>query len=314
MSGAPFELQLRMLDLMEEQIDRWNERIDREQEIQDSGGEPRPLPRRARLARSGAEVRAIAAAGEIAIVHTLEGAHALECKVERLDQLHERGVAMITLSHFFANGLGRTTGGIPKTSSGVLRRLCPGLDPYAFSGGPARGGLTAAGRRFVSRMRELGMLIDVTHSAEEMRRDIYDLLGTDVPVVATHVGAHALHEDPYNLKDDEIGHIAASGGAVGVIFMNYWLDPHPPELLQADAGLENIWRTARQIQEASGGSWDHVMIGTDFDGFSDPPDDVVNASQLGKVTAKFLERGLSRDDAKKVLGGNALRVLESVWR
>ena len=62
------------------------------------------------------------------------------------------------------------------------------------------------------------------------------------------------------------------------------------------------------------GSFDHVALGTDFDGFTDPPDDVRDASQLGKVTRMLLERGVRETDVRKILGGNAQRVLERGWR
>ncbi len=55
-------------------------------------------------------------------------------------------------------------------------------------------------------------------------------------------------------------------------------------------------------------------MGTDFDGFTDPPDDVRDASHLGRVTAMLLDRGVPEPDVLKILGGNAQRVLEAGWR
>ncbi|MEE9578775.1 MAG: membrane dipeptidase, partial [Gemmatimonadota bacterium] len=62
------------------------------------------------------------------------------------------------------------------------------------------------------------------------------------------------------------------------------------------------------------GSWEHAMLGTDFDGFTDPPDDVPDASHLGAVTQMMIDRGLPEVEIKRILGGNALRVLQSGWR
>jgi membrane dipeptidase len=117
-----------------------------------------------------------------------------------------------------------------------------------------------------------------------------------------------LRNDPYNLTDDELREIAASGGAVGVIFMTYWLSPDEPKY-----GLEMIWKTIEHVHDVTG-SWDHLMLGTDFDGFTDPPDDVRDASELPKVTQMLLDRGVAEDDVMKILGGNATRVLEVGWR
>ncbi len=56
------------------------------------------------------------------------------------------------------------------------------------------------------------------------------------------------------------------------------------------------------------------MLGTDFDGFTDPPDDVEDASRMPDVTRMLLERGVSEADVQKILGGNAQRILETGWR
>ena len=59
---------------------------------------------------------------------------------------------------------------------------------------------------------------------------------------------------------------------------------------------------------AATGSWEHVMVGTDFDGLTDPPDDVPDASELPRVTHALLDRGVPEDDLRKILGGNTRRV------
>ncbi|HYT82161.1 MAG TPA: membrane dipeptidase, partial [Gemmatimonadales bacterium] len=111
------------------------------------------------------------------------------------------------------------------------------------------------------------------------------------------------------LADDELREIARRGGFVGVIFMTYWLrQPHPP-----DAGLDLIWRTVEHIHAVTG-SFDHIALGTDFDGFTDPPDDVRDAGMLPAVTAMLLDRGMAPADVSKVLGQNARRVLDAGWR
>jgi membrane dipeptidase len=64
----------------------------------------------------------------------------------------------------------------------------------------------------------------------------------------------------------------------------------------------------------SGGSWQHVAIGTDFDGFTDPPDDCQDASRLPVVREMLERNGVSDDDADAILGDNARRVLSEGWR
>ena len=69
-----------------------------------------------------------------------------------------------------------------------------------------------------------------------------------------------------------------------------------------------------KLREWSGDTWDHVAIGTDFDGFTDPPDDCDSAAQLPLIRELLEEKGVSRADADAVLGGNARRVLRDGWR
>jgi membrane dipeptidase len=92
-----------------------------------------------------------------------------------------------------------------------------------------------------------------------------------------------------------------------VIFMMHWVDP------TVDDGLDAIWRTVEHVHRVTG-SFDHVALGTDFDGFTDPPDDLPDASYLPRVTRYLAERGVSDADLRRILGGNARRVLETGWR
>jgi membrane dipeptidase len=64
----------------------------------------------------------------------------------------------------------------------------------------------------------------------------------------------------------------------------------------------------------SGGSWEHVALGTDFDGFTDPPDDCKSEAELPRVRELLEAKGVPADAVEAVLGGNARRVLRSGWR
>jgi microsomal dipeptidase-like Zn-dependent dipeptidase len=68
-----------------------------------------------------------------------------------------------------------------------------------------------------------------------------------------------------------------------------------------------------QVRDWSG-SWEHVAIGTDFDGFTDPPDEWNSAKKLPEVREMLEENGLEPADVEAVLGGNARRVLRNGWR
>ena len=263
------------------------------------------------IARSNAELDRALGAGKTAIVHTVEGGHVLGAGLEaddldgrlgRVDELADGGVASLTLAHLFPNDLAGHADAIPEATPKIpFCSLDDGVDP-------ARG-LTPVGRAVVERMVEQRVIPDVAHCTPVARREIYELVADRIPVVATHVGVQSMNPLPYNLDEDDVRAIARSGGVAGVIFMPYWLEQSHP-----GPGLEAIWRTMQTLVEWSDGSWEHVAIGTDFDGFTDPPDDCDSAANLPLVREFLESKGVSQPDADAALGGNARRVLREGWR
>ncbi len=59
---------------------------------------------------------------------------------------------------------------------------------------------------------------------------------------------------------------------------------------------------------------DHVGLGSDFDGVFDLPAGLEDVTRLPHVTYGLLQRGYSEEAIYKILGGNALRVLEEAER
>lgn len=279
--GRPFARLLEMAEAMEREILR--------------------RPTLVELASTASDVRRIRQLGKIAVVHTVEGTHVLEGDPAKLNTLATHGVAMITLSHFFDNGVAAQTVGIPRNN--IVNVFCR----YDL-GWSHPVPLTDFGKTVLEEMTRLRLLVDVTHCTPGAREAVFQELGASRPVVASHVGAHTVHVHPYNLQDDEIRHVATTGGVVGVIFMTHWLDPKAPK-----RGLDAIWRTIAHVHHVTG-SFDHVALGSDFDGFTDPPNDLRDASKLGRVTRMLLEHGVPDGDVRKILGGNAQRVLERGWR
>ena len=89
--------------------------------------------------------------------------------------------------------------------------------------------------------------------------------------------------------------------------MTYWLSEE-----HAKNGLELIWKTMEHIHNVTG-SWGNVAIGSDFDGFTDPTDDLKDASEYFRLTEMLRKKGLDDDDIMRILGRNAQRVLELGW-
>lgn len=253
------------------------------------------------VAGSAADVTRISDSGKIAVVHTVEGAHVLDGDIGNLDILAQRGVALLTLSHFYPNDVASHVHAMPKNM--FIRKICK--FNFQTEGDPP---LTDFGKEVLKKMSQLNMIVDLAHCSPKARAAIYGELASDRPVVATHMGVTKYHPHPYNLDDDDIREISNRGGAVGIMFMSSTLDQTNPK-----KGLPAIWKTIEHIHKVAD-SWDHIMLGTDFDGFTDPPDDVYKASQLGKVTGMLLEQGVEEANVKKIIGQNAQRVLKKGWQ
>lgn len=244
----------------------------------------------------------------IAIIHAVEGAHSLGDETAsdydvlcNLEELFQRGVACITLAHFYPNRIVHPCYPFPED----IARLS--ANPTLWR--DLTLGLTDLGKQVVEKMIELGMLIDLSHSSPMARQEVYDIVdasGKHTPLLASHVGAYAINPSPYNLTDQEIRRIARDGGVIGVIFMPYWLMPK-----ETGQGINFISRQIQYLVDMGGE--DSVGIGTDFDGFTTPPDDLDNASQMHRLTQRLVVDGHSETSIRKILGGNALRLIRQGW-
>jgi microsomal dipeptidase-like Zn-dependent dipeptidase len=265
-----------------------------------------------KMAGSTAELNAILGQPKgqrpIAVIHAVEGAHSLgfgkdqeEMILQHLETLYQRGVVCLTLAHFYPNQVVHPCYPFPE---GIARLA---HNPALWR--DLTHGLTDIGKHVVEKMIELGMLIDLSHSTPTARQEIYAIVDAShkhVPLIASHVGAYSINPTPYNLTDWEIRRIGKHGGVIGVIFMPYWLMPK-----ESGQGLNFISRHMQYLIEKGGE--DAVGIGSDFDGFTTPPDDLDNASLLPRLTQRLVVDGHREATIKKILGGNALRAIQKGW-
>lgn len=293
----------------------------------------KPGQRPAKVVKSVADLEVILAQGQdgpMALIHSVEGGHSLQGPLSgkivdpaavaapavadeimaNLQGLFERGVAYLTLAHFYPNWLVSPVFPFPEKILALARWR------HALARHDLTRGLTPIGEQVVEKMMEMGMLVDISHCTPVARQKVYqmaDSLGKRSAVMATHVGAYEIKPSLYNLQDWEIRWLADHGGLVGVIFMNYWLMAHETAL-----GLDFVSRTLEHFINAAG-TENVAGFGSDFDGFTDPPDDLVDASQVPRLTQRLVaERGpdgrkYSDEAIEKILGGNALNVLRAGW-
>jgi membrane dipeptidase len=213
---------------------------------------------------------------KLAAVLSIENGDALGGRLEALDEFYREGVRMLGLTWNPSNALG----------DGVLGRR--------------HGGLTDLGRAAARRMEALGMVVDASHLSEAA---FWDLMNASRgPIIASHSNAAALHPHPRNLTDEQLRAIARRGGVVGVNFYPGFL---------GSATLTRVLDHIDHMVRVMG--IDHVALGSDYDGIPQAPAGLEDAARLPNLTAGLQARGYAMEQIRKVLGGNALRVLREVW-
>lgn len=202
---------------------------------------------------------------------SIEGAHALDGKLENLDVLYHAGYRMMSPSHFFDNDIGGSSAGVHKT------------------------GLTEKGREWVRQMEARHMIIDLAHASPQTIEDVLAIATR--PIVVSHTGVKGTCNNNRNLSDDQIQAIAAKGGLIGI---GYW------DVATCGADARAIVKAMRYVSDRVG--VEHVALGSDFDGAVTEPFDTTG---LVLITDAMLEAGYSESDIRLIMGENALKFLES---
>ena len=232
-------------------------------------------------ARTPDEFRQAVASGRIAAVLAVEGGHALEGRLQNLDRFFERGVRALTLTWCNSNELADSSGDENKPHNG----------------------LSALGRQAVRRMNELGMIVDVSHSADKTVFDVLD--ASTAPVIASHSGVRARRDFNRNLTDEQVRAIAANGGVIGVVFLPYFLRD-PEELATVEDVLDCIDHICQLVGP------DHAALGSDFDGFGGALPGLEDVTKMGAIGEGLRKRGFVEPDIAKIAGLNFLRVWDAV--
>ena len=199
----------------------------------------------------------------------VEGAHALDGRLENFDALFGAGVRMMAPTHFFDNEWGGSAHGVEK------------------------GGLTERGRELVRRMEARGVLVDLAHASAQTFADV--LAMATRPVVVSHTGVRGTCDNARNLSDEQLRGVAATGGIVGV---GFW------DTATCGTDARSIARAARHAADVIGAR--HVALGSDFDGAVATPFD---ATGLAQLTDALLAEGFTEEEIALVMGGNVARLL-----
>ena len=172
--------------------------------------------------------------------------------------------------------------------------------------GDPQKGLTMAGWRVVRRMRELGMLVDVSHLNDGGFWDVIKLARG--PVVASHSNCRALCDVPRNLTDNQLRAIRDTGGVVGLNVYHAFVHADP-----AQQTAEMLARHAAHMAEVMG--VEHVACGFDFCEFFGPGNEgaegLKSAAHIKNLFYWLEKLGMSERERRMIARENFLRVLGS---
>ncbi len=248
------------------------------------------------LARTAADVERIFKSGKIASLIGMEGGHSIDNSLGALRMFYKMGARYMTLTH---------SANTPWADSATDKVEHHGLTPF--------------GEEVVREMNRLGMLVDLSHTSPDTMRAA--LRATQAPVIFSHSSARALNDHPRNVPDDVLEKIPANGGVVMVTFVPDFISPEvrqfnalPAEQRQGKtaprANLKQVADHIDHIRKVAGVN--HIGIGSDFDGITTVPQNLEDVSKYPALVAELLQRGYSKDDLRKILGQNVLRVMKQV--
>ncbi|MCJ2179813.1 dipeptidase [Novosphingobium sp. 2580] len=277
------------------------------------------------LALKADDAARINAEGKHIVYLSIENAYPLGEDVSLLRLFYKMGVRETGFAHFMNNQFADSS-----------------TDPN----GPKWHGLSPLGLELLAEANKLGMIIDGSHSSDEVLDQL--IAKSTTPVVLSHSGCKAVYDHPRNVDDNRLRALAAKGGVIQINSFGSYLraiKPNPERAaaykalfaeMRGSDGLtaqqrEALMAKRREIDakypETDRPTFDdfmkhllhalevvgpdHVGIGMDWDGGGGVAG-LEDVSGLPKITAALLKAGYSKEDVAKIWGGNVLRVMREV--
>ncbi|MDC3320912.1 dipeptidase [Hyphomicrobiales bacterium] len=282
------------------------------------------------LALEPNDIRNAKEKGKISAAIGIENGYIIGNNINLLEDFYNLGTRYITLAHIGHNQISDSS--IPKKSLNDASEI--------------HGGLSSFGKEVISKMNQLGIMVDISHISDKAALQAIKLSQT--PVIASHSSARAIANHPRNLSDNIIKKIANKNGVIQVVAFSSYIEVNK-ERNNAINSLRNfivdltgdkifIYRKHtehpqykikmdeinRDFPLPSVDKFvDHVdyivnLVGINYVGISSDfgggggIDGWMDASQTKNITLALLERGYSKNDIKKIWSENFLRVWTDV--
>ncbi|MDQ9092428.1 dipeptidase [Pseudoalteromonas haloplanktis] len=266
------------------------------------------------IASSTSDIKTQFKQGKMSLAMGMENGSPIEGDMKNLQHFFDRGVRYITLAHSQSNHI--------SDSSYDIRRKWKGLSPF--------------GKKLVTEMNNIGMLIDVSHISDDAFYQVMELSKT--PVIASHSSLRKYTPGfERNMDDDMLLALKKNGGVIQINFgssfvtassrnwydqLNSKKDSAKKQGTKLSKDFDAAYRAKNPFPFASLGQVldhidhvveligiDYVGIGSDYDGVGDSlPTGLKDVSSYPNLVQGLMDRGYSNTDIKKILSGNMLRV------
>lgn len=200
---------------------------------------------------------------------TIEGGHALDGDLSKLDSLFEAGFRMIGPVHLFDNELGGSRSG------------------------ENQGGLTNLGKRWIKQAEQKNIIVDLAHLSDQATGEA--LREMTRPPVVSHTGVRGVCPVDRNLSDEYIKLVAQKKGIIGI---GLW------KAVLCETSLAAVVKSMKYVCKLVG--CQHVALGSDWDGTVSA---AVDSAHIGQLTGLLLKEGLTENEIRGIMGENVYRFL-----
>mgnify|MGYP001133449357 FL=1 len=165
------------------------------------------------------------------------------------------------------------------------------------------GGLTTLGKKILSAMEELGIILDVSHLAPAGFWDIVKI--AKKPFLASHSNVLNVCNNKRNLDDEQLKAIAENKGLIGLNFA--------PAFLVKDkkADISDVIKHIDYIRDLVG--IENIVLGTDYDGIDNTPKGLEDLGKLDNLKEELLRRNYSLQEIEQIFILNWLNFFRRIW-
>ena len=280
-------------------------------------------PEKFLLIKSVDELSSLTNKNIVGIALGMENGAPIQGDLSRVEYYYDRGIRYITLTHSKTNH----------------------ISDSSYDENIQWHGLSEFGKTLIEEMNKVGLMIDISHVNDEAFYQAIEL--SQVPVIASHSSLrHFTPGFERNVDDVMLNKLAEKGGVLQINFGSSFISQRPRDymdlmnnFLELKFGQSREGVSEEVINEARKEFFsknkypyatldevldhfdrvvnlvgvDHVGIGSDYDGVGDTlPIGLKDVSSYPSLIEGFLERGYSREDIDKILGGNLIRVWKEV--